>query len=969
MRALVWLLGGLAVLGVGWWLWPAREVIVAPPPVVVDAPFIRSTRDEVNADAGVVRVEGTVVDEEKGVALVGVRVRLFVSDPELEALECSVCHQRAIECEDATTARHLLEAIRSGAIKPPATLAETTTDAEGRFVFDSAPVGSVVVAVAPGKKNASTSVEDDAPIVVELAPSETKQILIVDEHDAPLPAARVTLYEPLEGTLKTLVIDAAGHSDVDSADAAAWVFAEADGALPVGRGLAWQHDYVLAAPRVLIAKTVYAGTPVDAELSFELHSQRRTFPTRDGVARIEGLPYGLYFVLAKSGSLTTGERGVELPKPENEVVFDLRQSSTLLVSVISSTGDLLEDVSGSLVGGDVHESKEATNGALLIFGPVPEGDYELSVDAPGTTTARRVLDLPPGETRLELVMNVAPKLNGKVLTADGKPADGVRVAAAENDDESGVSYSDENGEFSIEVPYPGTFQVKCEFAQLGAAEATAKVPGTPVVLRLEEHGVLEARLIDVDGKPLPVDFLVRAKDDGALRWLAESPDGGWGRLAGLPSGDYEVMKEQPGFLPIVRVVSVTDGRTTRLSVQAERGVSISGRVVDERGAPLENAALVTNSKRPDYAMSGKAGAFEITGIAKGPLEFWAVSPTGAESAHVSVDAPARDVVLTVGAALRVRGRVVDEQGVAVSQFQVNTTAVRSGDGRFEVEAPRKSLEFSAEGYVAEYLVEVTDDVGDVVLKRAQSIEGEVVDGDGRAMSGVSVQLTNDAMPTTTDGRGRFKLPISSDDEQDVLAMRGALSGRARAKAGASVRIVLQRGTHVVGRVLGAEGKGIPNSVLISSRDAPRPINLDTDAEGRFEGDVPQGVWVFSARSNRVQRTVEVKGAYMEITLGEDPGSCGFVATADVPIEAMWLFITAPSTDETLWSQAGRTPGSMELFMATARREVTMTGVPCGSYSLIATLRGERATVAVTLRSAMEKIAIPTPVSEPEDVAP
>ncbi|MGV3621649.1 MAG: carboxypeptidase regulatory-like domain-containing protein, partial [Archangium sp.] len=884
------LLGVIALAVAAYVFWP-RETVVDDTPIaaspVPDVELVRST-DALTGDGGVMTIAGVVYDEVTMQNVPYATVRLFASAPDFETLECSICHQLAMMCSDASTARQLHEAVRSGAIAPPKTLAEVTTDAQGRFTIENAPVGSIVVAMVQGKMHAQESVDAVDHFALSLRNVEPLALHAVDPDNVPLPSARFTLYEPLTGTLQTFRADDEGTARLSSADPFAWVMIEADGTLPVSRPLEQDSVVVLAAPRTLIIKTRYAGEPIDADVSMELHQRQRTWKTKNGEVRIEGLPWAYYSVTAQSGSLVSEERGADLNQLETEIVFELRQSAKLLVTVLSSSGDPIETVNGQLSGDGFDVSKTAENGALLIFGPVVEGDADLFISAEGHVDVRRSIDLKPGETQLEIIMSEPAKLTGTVLKADGTPAESVRVGVGENDEETEIAFTDETGAFSVDLPYEGTFTLHAESSKYGSVTGVAKLPGPKPVLKLQERGVLEVLLLDVDGKPVEPDCMVRSNVDARLLWVDDWTEGGPGRLAGIEGGRYTISKNTPGHLPIEREVDIVEGRVVKVTLQLERGAALTGRVIDSRGKPLPEATVLLTTASADYGRTESDGTFEIAGLVAGEAEVWAVGKSGVESPHVKLEIPARDVVLTVPEALRVKGRVVDEKGSPIAKFDVNGTAFNAPDGRFEVEAPQHMLQVSADGYEQEYIAEVAADAGDVKLKPQATLEGEVVDEQGRGLSGVYVQLSMEMMPVTTDGRGAFKLPIDPELEQEVIASRGALSGRAPAKHGTRVRITLQSGTVVAGRVVGADGRGVRTGVTALSRDFPKPMLFETDVDGRFEATLAQGIWLFSARSSRAQRTVDVKGARIEVVLGDAPGTCGFTATASAALDNVWL---------------------------------------------------------------------------------
>ncbi|MDP1828488.1 MAG: carboxypeptidase-like regulatory domain-containing protein [Archangium sp.] len=954
--------------GLVWWLMNEPELSGPdmPPPEdpsgQLDRPFVHVQTDEEAFDAGVGRVAGRVVDA-NGTPVSGARVRLYAGGPEIEDLECGVCHLAVLDCEDHSTIRRVIQGVRDGTLRAAAPIAEVLTDAEGRFVFEDAPLGGEVVALS-GQFSAEASCDSEAVELI-LEPALVQDVHVADFEGKLVAGARVTLYSPRDGTLVEKRVDAEGRVTLESVDHHAWYFAEAEGALPAAQRLENGGEVVLAAPRTLIIHTLMGGQPVDAEVDIFMHGEARKLRTRDGVLQLDQLSFGYYTVGVSSDALAAAEQSVELVKPITEVHFELRRGAKLLVTVVSASGEPLEQVNGSLSGNDGNASAEAEQGALLILGPVPEGEYALSVTSEGMVAVDKPVDLKPGETTIEVTMRPAPKLSGLVLDGDGKPVAMARVGAWESEQEIALDLTDDDGKFEIELHYSGTFLVRAEEQRQGVAEATVQVPGPPVSLRLAAKGVLEVEVFDADGKPLPSDVMVRSEKDQSVKWV-DDEEGRPGRLAGLAAGSYVVEKTIPDRLPLSQKVEITDGRVTKVTLRADPGATISGKVVDHLGKAVEQA-MVTVTGRAETVVTNAEGGFEWKGVAPGAAELYALAQNGAESGHAKVTAPATEVVLTIPKVARVTGRVVDERGVVVRAFEANGELVKADDGRFDVPAPNHTLDVWVEGHSAVFLTTAEGDVGDVVVKKEPVVEGDVLDGEGKPVSGATVMGSVDLTPATTDASGRFKLNVTSEDPQELVATRGAMSGRTPLRVGSIAHLVMQRGTAVSGKVVDPTGRAVPTLVTATSRVTQRPIEIDTDEKGRFQLDLPQGVWLFSTRFNRVQRAIDVRGERMEVTLGEEAGACGLSLHSSKPIDAIWLLTVPMENYEGPWDLVGQAAGSVEVPVTTAALEINARGLPCGRYTLAASIENVVTSAPLELRSAAQRVQLEPRVEEQEEV--
>ncbi|MFT3707981.1 MAG: carboxypeptidase-like regulatory domain-containing protein [Archangium sp.] len=633
----------------------------------------------------------------------------------------------------------------------------------------------------------------------------------------------------------------------------------------------------------------------------------------------------------------------------------------MFVTAVSATGEPLEYVHGSLQGNDGSASSEAENGAMLIIGPVPEGEYTLSVDSRDMVTVTKQLDLQPGETNLEVTLRVAPTVKGKVVLPDGKPANNVRVSALESDTEGALDFVGEDGTFTLSLQYPGTYVIRAQSNRDGLAETTVTVPCDPVTLTLNPKGAIEVELFDFDGTALMPNFIVRSEKGGQVSWIngGDEEGGMIGRLAGLESGTYTLEREIEDRIPMKKSVEVVDGKTTRVTFKADKGVTVTGKVIDADGKPVANA-IVTVTDRSETTMTNEQGEFERSGLAAGMIELRAMHENGAETEPVKVKAPARDVVLKFAPVEYVTGRAVDDRGAPVTSFEANEVKVTAADGRFKVPAPGKTLDVWADGYVSVYLTVAKGDVGDVVLRRTPIVEGDVTDSEGKPVSGATVMGSADQGGVVTDANGRFKLTINSEEAQDLVATRGPLSGRTPLKIGTTPHIVMARGTSVIGRVVDSTGKGIPSVVTAVNQAVMRPMEIDTDENGRFQADLAKGVWLFSSRSFRSSRAIDIQGDRMEITIGEEAGGCGAVIHSSKPIDSLWFLAKVMERSEGPWEVVGRAPGSMEVPIANPSTTVIAKGIPCGHYEIAASIESMVTSVEADLRGQQQPVEMPLP---------
>jgi RNA polymerase sigma-70 factor (ECF subfamily) len=239
-----------------------------------------------------------------------------------------------------------------------------------------------------------------------------------------------------------------------------------------------------------------------------------------------------------------------------------------------------------------------------------------------------------------------------------------------------------------------------------------------------------------------------------------------------------------------------------------------------------------------------------------------------------------------------------------------------------------------------------------------TVEGEVVDGDGRPLAGAEIWVSErfytniGHVVATSDAAGRFEISSVGRDHYVGARAQGRSPSALRTVAGrpgerVHLRLVLARpGVLVHGRVVDEHGLGIAGAeILIGNEEPPLAERLDdglstfgppparatSDQHGEFSvASVPVGRLAFQARAKGHApgqgelETLEAAEAFLEVRLSSEARVRGRATdAAGVPIAGAWIRTADLNrfAFEGVWSARD---GSFEL-----------DGLPAGGVRLVA----------------------------------
>lgn len=460
------------------------------------------------------------------------------------------------------------------------------------------------------------------------------------------------------------------------------------------------------------------------------------------------------------------------------------------------------------------------------------------------------------------------RLEGMVQDAAKQPVAGATVVLASNPPRTTTTEADGGFAFDALVGRPYTLIARAPGGVAGPITARLTDKSDPVVLELRPGGKLTVTVVGTDGKPIDGGTVeLRGTDEQRA-----TTSGGKATIEPVVPGGYQIAAWAPKLARSYQWIQLGAG-DAEAKLTLASGSPVSGRVVDDRGAPVA-AARVRHSGASDWSQqandrldgvtTGADGTFRFDALPAGSVRFVATHPERAPgtSALVTLDGKTEhtgvQIVVETGAI--VRGKVVDGAGapIASARVRLGETAGRrmifapprqtysSADGSFELKGvPKKQLSAVAlHDSGSSQTVAVDTTTGDanvkLVIDIVGTISGVVVDPQGQPLEGVQVsagpnfadnrqqldftQWRLRGFPQElTDAGGHFTLTGLAPGSYTISAVpahsaargrRGATDGQVANTGDKDLRIVLPPEGGVKGKVAFADGS-TPTAFTVS----------------------------------------------------------------------------------------------------------------------------------------------------------
>lgn len=482
-----------------------------------------------------------------------------------------------------------------------------------------------------------------------------------------------------------------------------------------------------------------------------------------------------------------------------------------------------------------------------------------------------------------------------------------------DDDIAGVEITVDGSAQKVVTGEDGTFEIKglgagkhqldlSKYEEWLSRRMEVEAPGN-VDVALPPMGTLRVHIVDADsGAPMGevafnIESSVESSAGGAsMQGFVTAQEGTFDM--NVPVGSYEVQFVAEEYRPSpAKEFQIEKGRVTAIEARLARGITVTGRVVDESGNGVADAFIGVSREKEDLplqAITGEDGTFTVKSVERGTPALLSVRKEGYLPFRKTIEtqsALALDVRLSQGLGLRgivllegkpVYGATIRADTSAVGMSQAETTT--GEDGRFVLT-----------GLVdARYSLSATSPSGRTVLENVEpaarkeillaldptprgiiygTVRGIPHDLPGNIAHRTVVAYTpNDGAEATIDESGNYRMENTPTGlvrlwariDSSAESYRLSTEKHVDVPSGGELRVDLQFGgdVHVTGRVT-YDHKRVADASVLFAGPEDSTMTARTNGDGMYDVLLPvEGTYEITVSANQIPTFIvrrEVRG--------------------------------------------------------------------------------------------------------------
>lgn len=352
-------------------------------------------------------------------------------------------------------------------------------------------------------------------------------------------------------------------------------------------------------------------------------------------------------------------------------------------------------------------------------------------------------------------------VSGKVVDGAGLPISGAAVSVRTGSSAGKSVTTNADGSFfvpagpgdvELDVRAPGFVTTGIPHKPLWRGQIEQGAPVLGLLLTLHQSATLQGNIVAGRAAVSAHLTVLYRADDGDYSiegGVSEATDGRF-TISNLAPGRIRLLAEADGFaLAQSPELVLADGESRELVLDMDPGGSIQGTVTDAQGNPLAAADIVLqpDDGRVRRIHAGSDGSFLFTAVPSGSADVRATAPGFGEAiieGIVVVPGEVTNADLVMEASSGVFGRIFDVNGPVSQAFiYINgqrQVAAAQPNGTFQLAEGARQITVVSPSHVAKDATVIPGIGAEIELTRGGSVQGSVVDSEGRPAPGSKVSV-------------------------------------------------------------------------------------------------------------------------------------------------------------------------------------------------------------------------------------